>query len=126
MTQDYRAVLFDLDGTLTPVRSVWRHLHETLGEWESTARKHQDAFEAGAISYEEFCAMDAAHWKGMPESRVVLGHALRNALLPLVTVIGLNFGFMLAGSVLTETVFAWPGTGRLLYEAILAREPQER
>jgi|CXWL01.1.fsa_nt_gi peptide/nickel transport system permease protein len=63
-----------------------------------------------------------ARAKGVPELRVVLRHALRNALLPLVTVIGINFGFMLAGSVLTETVFAWPGTGRLLYEAILARD----
>ena len=63
-----------------------------------------------------------ARAKGVPEHRVVLQHALRNALLPIVTVLGLNFGFMLAGSVLTETVFAWPGTGRLLYEAILARD----
>lgn len=63
----YRAVIFDLDGTLTPVRSVWQHLHERLGLWEDQARRHQEDFRRGAISYEEFCARDAAHWKGMPE-----------------------------------------------------------
>ncbi len=70
MIPEYRAVLFDLDGTLTPVRSVWRHLHEALGLWDRDARRHQDAFEAGAIGYGEFCARDAAHWKGMLESRL--------------------------------------------------------
>ncbi|HEU4401146.1 MAG TPA: HAD family phosphatase [Candidatus Polarisedimenticolia bacterium] len=64
----YRAVLFDLDGTLTPVRSVWQHIHESLGLWEREAKEHQAAFERGEIDYEEFCARDAAHWKGMPES----------------------------------------------------------
>jgi phosphoserine phosphatase len=64
----YRAVLFDLDGTLTPVVSVWQHLHEALGLWETEARRHQAAFERGVISYEEFCQRDAAHWKGMRES----------------------------------------------------------
>jgi len=64
----YRAVLFDLDGTLTPVTSVWRHIHERLGLWENEALRHQEAFERGDISYEEFCARDAAHWKGMAES----------------------------------------------------------
>lgn len=63
-----------------------------------------------------------ARAKGVPEHSVVYRHALSNALLPVVTVIGLNFGFMLAGSVLTETVFAWPGLGRLMYEAIMARD----
>ena len=66
--------------------------------------------------------IQTARAKGLSETRTLIGHALPNALLPIVTVLGLNFGFMLAGSVLTETVFAWPGTGRLLYEAILARD----
>ena len=68
MSTIYRAVLFDLDGTLTPVTSVWRHIHERLGLWENEALRHQEAFERGDISYEEFCARDAAHWKGMAES----------------------------------------------------------
>ncbi|MFQ5876832.1 MAG: HAD family hydrolase [Acidobacteriota bacterium] len=68
MSLDYRAVLFDLDGTLTPVPSVWQHLHEVLGLWERDAERHLVAFRRGRISYEEFCARDAAHWKGMAVS----------------------------------------------------------
>ncbi len=68
MKRVYRAVLFDLDGTLTPVTSVWQHIHERLGLWEEEAHRHQQAFERGKIDYEEFCARDAAHWKGMAES----------------------------------------------------------
>ncbi len=68
MKRIYRAVLFDLDGTLTPVTSVWQHIHERLGLWEEEAHRHQRAFERGEIGYEEFCARDAAHWKGMAES----------------------------------------------------------
>lgn len=64
MTRRFRAVLFDLDGTLTPVRSVWQHLHEALGLWDGEAERHQQSYLAGSISYEEFCARDAAHWKG--------------------------------------------------------------
>jgi phosphoserine phosphatase len=68
VSTSYRALLFDLDGTLTPVTSVWQHIHERLGLWEREALRHQQAFERGDISYEEFCARDAAHWKGMAES----------------------------------------------------------
>ena len=49
-------------------------------------------------------------------------HALKNALIPIITVVGLQFGFLLGGAVLTETVFAWPGLGRLLYDSISARD----
>jgi peptide/nickel transport system permease protein len=63
-----------------------------------------------------------ARSKGVPESSVVLVHALRNAILPVITVIGLNLRTLIAGAVLTETVFAWPGIGRLTYEAIFARD----
>jgi peptide/nickel transport system permease protein len=63
-----------------------------------------------------------ARAKGLNERRIFLGHALRNALLPLVTVIGANVGLLLVGSVLTETVFGWPGLGRLMYEALYARD----
>lgn len=63
-----------------------------------------------------------ARAKGLAENSVVYKHALKNALLPVVTVIGMNFGFMLAGAVLTETVFGWPGLGRLMFEAINARD----
>ncbi len=63
-----------------------------------------------------------ARAKGLPERVVVYKHALRNALLPLVTVLGMDFAFVLAGTVLIETVFAWPGMGRLMFDAIAARD----
>lgn len=63
-----------------------------------------------------------ARAKGLSEQAVFFKHALRNALIPLVTITGLNFGFLLAGAVLTETVFAWPGLGRLMYDSIYARD----
>ena len=53
---------------------------------------------------------------------VIVKHALKNALIPIITVVGLQFGFLLGGAVLTETVFAWPGLGRLLYDSISARD----
>jgi peptide/nickel transport system permease protein len=49
-------------------------------------------------------------------------HVLRNALLPVVTVIGLQTGLLLGGAILTETIFAWPGVGRWIYDAIIARD----
>lgn len=63
-----------------------------------------------------------ARAKGLPEARVIVRHALRNALLPVVTIIGFNLGFLLAGSALVETVFAWPGIGRLMYDAVAVRD----
>ncbi|HLV12428.1 MAG TPA: ABC transporter permease [Trueperaceae bacterium] len=63
-----------------------------------------------------------ARSKGLSERRVVRVHALRNALLPVVTVIGLSFGSLLSGALLTETVFSWPGIGRWVYDAIAARD----
>ena len=63
-----------------------------------------------------------ARAKGLAERVVVYKHALKNALIPVVTVLGLQFGILLGGAVLTETVFAWPGVGRLLVDAILRRD----
>jgi ABC-type dipeptide/oligopeptide/nickel transport system permease component len=56
------------------------------------------------------------------EKVVVIKHALKNALIPIITVVGLQFGMLLGGAVLTETVFAWPGVGRLIVDSILARD----
>lgn len=64
----------------------------------------------------------SARAKGCNESQILYDHALKNALLPTVTVIGLSIGFVLTGSILTETVFAWPGIGRLMYDAIFVRD----
>ncbi|HTX54907.1 MAG TPA: ABC transporter permease [Candidatus Baltobacteraceae bacterium] len=63
-----------------------------------------------------------ARAKGVAEWGVVLRHALRNIMIPLVTVVGLQFGALLGGAVITETVFAWPGVGRLVVDAITARD----
>jgi peptide/nickel transport system permease protein len=63
-----------------------------------------------------------ARAKGLVERRVVARHALKNALVPIVTVIGVQAGYLLGGAVLTETVFAWPGVGTLMVQGILARD----
>ncbi|MGB7212563.1 MAG: ABC transporter permease [Gemmatimonadales bacterium] len=63
-----------------------------------------------------------ARAKGLSEWRVVLRHGLRNALLPVITVIGLDFGSYLTGSILTETIFSWPGVGRYVLNAITKRD----
>jgi ABC-type dipeptide/oligopeptide/nickel transport system permease component len=63
-----------------------------------------------------------ARAKGLTERRVVVGHALRNAWLPVVTMIGLEFGFLLGGVVVVETIFAWPGVGRMVFNAINQRD----
>jgi ABC-type dipeptide/oligopeptide/nickel transport system permease component len=63
-----------------------------------------------------------ARAKGIPPARVILRHGLRNALLPVITVIGLDFGSYLTGSILTETIFSWPGVGRYVLDAITKRD----
>lgn len=66
--------------------------------------------------------VQTARAKGLPEWRVMLKHALRNALIPVVTVIGIGLADLLVGAPLTETVFAWPGLGRLLVAAVGQRD----
>lgn len=63
-----------------------------------------------------------ARAKGLPERTVVYKHALRNAMIPIVTVLGLQFGALLAGAIVTETIFSWPGIGRLTISAISNRD----
>jgi peptide/nickel transport system permease protein len=63
-----------------------------------------------------------ARAKGLSDSRVVIGHAIRNAMIPTVTVLGLTFAGLLAGAVLTETIFSWPGIGRYSVEAALKQD----
>jgi peptide/nickel transport system permease protein len=63
-----------------------------------------------------------ARAKGLRELKVVMGHAVRNALLPVVTIIGLNFGGLVSGAVLTETIFGLTGVGRTLVDGIIARD----
>jgi len=63
-----------------------------------------------------------ARAKGLPERAVVYRHALRNAMIPVLTVVGLQFGALLAGAIVTETIFSWPGIGRLTIQAISNRD----
>ncbi|HTZ96472.1 MAG TPA: nickel ABC transporter permease [Terriglobales bacterium] len=63
-----------------------------------------------------------ARAKGLPERTVVYHHALRNAMIPVITVLGLQFGALLAGAIVTETIFSWPGVGRLTIQAIGNRD----
>lgn len=63
-----------------------------------------------------------ARAKGLPESAVLFRHAFRNALTPILTILGLQFGTLLAGTILTESIFSWPGIGRLAVQAIQARD----
>ena len=63
-----------------------------------------------------------ARAKGLSEYSVIMKHAMRNAWLPVVTIIGLEFGFMLSGVVVVEVVFAWPGLGRTVFNAIAHRD----
>jgi ABC-type dipeptide/oligopeptide/nickel transport system permease component len=63
-----------------------------------------------------------ARAKGVGERAVIYRHALRNAALPVITVTGLSLGFMLSGTIIIETVFAWPGLGRLIVQAVPGRD----
>lgn len=66
----YKLIVFDIDGTITRHVSSWRYIHEKLGLWDALARRYQDEFLIGNISYEKFCELDAAHWKGLSENDV--------------------------------------------------------
>ncbi len=74
------------------------------------------------VSTQDF--VRTARAKGVPEGRIVRRHILRNALLPVITFAGIQAGQLIGGSILVETVFAWPGIGRLAFDALLARDYQ--
>ncbi|MGI3166055.1 ABC transporter permease [Pseudooceanicola sp. 200-1SW] len=77
---------------------------------------------AGMLDVLSLDFVRVARAKGISESRIMYRHALRNAVLPLLTVVGTNLGGFLGGAVLTETVFSWPGVGRLMFDAMFARD----
>ena len=66
----YTLMILDIDGTITRHISSWRYIHEKLGLWTDRAFRYQEDFFAGKIGYRRFCELDAAHWKGMPESKI--------------------------------------------------------
>jgi peptide/nickel transport system permease protein len=72
------------------------------------------------VMHEDF--VRTARAKGVAESTVLWRHVLRNALVPVITVVGLELGTLLSGSIIVETVFAWPGSGSLLISAIESRD----
>lgn len=72
------------------------------------------------ISREDY--VRTARAKGVPELRVTWKHALRNAMIPIITMVGLQFGFLLGGSIVVESVFSWPGLGRLLVDSVAFRD----
>jgi peptide/nickel transport system permease protein len=121
-TQGMRSIAFNL----SPAERVWdvaRHL--VLPAVTLATRYVALNVRLTRTSLVEVSAMDyltTARAKGLAERAIVYKHALRNALIPVVTVMGVNVGHLVAGAVLTETVFAWPGLGRLIFEAILHRD----
>lgn len=102
---------------------TWRHLllpSVTLGAASAAIVARMTRSAMLEVLSQEY--VRTARAKGLGERVVVNRHALRNALIPVVTILGLQLGTLLSGAVLTETVFAWPGIGRLLVEAVLARD----
>lgn len=107
----------------TAGRGTWKHLvlpAVTLGLSSAAIIARMTRSSMLEVLRQDY--VRTARAKGLRERIVVLRHGLSNALIPIVTVIGLQFGTMLGGAVLTETVFAWPGMGRLLVESIEARD----
>lgn len=112
-----------LSGNWAQLHSAARHLilpALTMGMYSAgiVARFTRSAMlEVLSLDY-----VRTARAKGLPERRVINKHALRNALLPVLTILGLQFGSFLGGAAVTETVFAWPGLGKLLVDSIALRD----
>ncbi|GAB4567575.1 MAG: ABC transporter permease [Anaerolineae bacterium] len=142
---DYSSMLFALLGICTPSfwlglmlmllfavklrwfptsgRGGWEHLvlpGVTLGFGASAIIARVTRSSMLEVLNQDYIRTAAA--KGLAERMIILRHALKNALIPVVTVIGLEFGYLLAGAVITESVFAYPGVGRLLVESIAFRD----
>lgn len=101
----------------------WQHLilpALTLGTFETAL--YLRLLNAGFGEHLRSDYVRTARAKGLPEVAVVLKHALRNVLLPIVTIAGINFGVLLSGTVITETVFGWPGVGRLVIQSVSQRD----
>jgi peptide/nickel transport system permease protein len=88
----------------------------------STMAKTARLVRAGMIEVLSQEYVRTARAKGLAEGRVILAHALSNTAIPVVTILALDFGVLLGGAVVTETIFAWPGTGRLMIHAIQGRD----
>jgi glutathione transport system permease protein len=102
----------------TPAHFVMPSLTLGLGVAAVMARFTRSAFVE--ISREDY--VRTARAKGVPEKLVIWKHTLRNAMVPVITMVGLQFGFLLGGSIVVETVFTWPGLGRLLVDSVAFRD----
>lgn len=116
---------FGLSGPLLPPTGsgTWQHLVMPVTALAANSMALQSRMTRACmmeVLREDY--IRTARAKGQRERIVIYRHALRNAMLPIVTIIGLQFGTLLGGAVLTETVFAWPGIGRLLVDAIGYRD----
>lgn len=104
-------------------RGDWKNLvlpAVTLGTYELAL--YLRLFNASLATEQRQDYVRTAYAKGQGRIQVLLGHMLPNALLPLVTVAGINLGLMLGGAVVTETVFSWPGVGRLIVQSVTQRD----
>ncbi len=118
-------ILFAIDLRWLPVsgRGTWAHLvlpALTLGLGMAAILTRMTRASVLECLGEDY--VRTARAKGVSRTRIIGRHALRNALGPVVTILGLQFGALLAGTVITETIFAWPGLGRLLIDAINQRD----
>jgi ABC-type dipeptide/oligopeptide/nickel transport system permease component len=107
----------------TSGRGGWRHLilpAVTLGTHFAASIARLTRTAMLEVLNQNF--VTTARAKGLGEWRVILAHALKNAAVPVVTLIGLQFGTLLGGAVVTETIFAWPGVGRLAVQSIFVRD----
>jgi peptide/nickel transport system permease protein len=112
-----------ITGNLTALWSSLRHLllpSVTLGA--AVAAIVARVLRSSMLEILRADYVQLARAKGAPEGLVVLKHALRNALIPTVTVVGLQVGVLLGGNMIIETVFGWPGLGRMVVEAIFNRD----
>lgn len=111
-------------------QSGWPYVVDVLRHLVLPATTLTLATLSGAFLVMRYAMLDAlgqdyvrtARARGVPERRVLLGHAVRNALLPVSTVVFLNLGFLIGGATVIETVFSYPGIGTLLYQAVLNRD----
>ena len=112
LTGDWRAVGNAAQHLILPTVVLAAFLAATLGRFVRNTMLE--------VLGEDF--IRTARAKGLSRGQVLLGHGLRNALLPAITVMGLKFAELLGGAILTETIFAWPGVGRFMFEAIRNRD----
>jgi peptide/nickel transport system permease protein len=110
--------LFPVSGAATPGSIVLPAI--TLGTALAALLSRQ--IRSGLLEVLQAEYITTARAKGLTERVVIFKHALRNALTPVITVLGIQFGALLSGAIITETIFSWPGLGRLLIEAINARD----